>query len=87
MYLHIGNKKNVRRKDVIGIFDIASSTTTETGKRFLSGMERMGMTEYDDYDLPRSFVLCEEKNATRVRLSRLSSNLLAERFNDKNDIV
>ena len=87
MYLHIGNKKNVRLGEVIGIFDIDSSTTTEAGKKFLSGMEKMGLTEYDDYDLPRSFVICDEKNTTRVRLSRLSSNLLAERFNDKNDIV
>ena len=87
MYLHIGNKKNVRLGEVIGIFDIDSSTTTEAGKKFLSGMEKMGLTEYDDYDLPRSFVICYGKNTTRVRLSRLSSNLLAERFNDKNNIV
>ena len=80
MYLHIGNKKSVRRRDVIGIFDLDTATVTDTGKSFLTHAERAGKTEYADDDLPRSFVISTEKNDTRVRLSRLSSVALAERF-------
>ena len=80
MYLHIGNKKSVRRREVIGIFDLDTATVTDTGKFFLTYAERTGKTEYADDDLPRSFVISTEKNDTRVRLSRLSSVALAERF-------
>jgi len=80
MYLHIGNKKSVRRREVIGIFDLDTATVTDTGKSFLTHAERAGKTEYADDDLPRSFVISTEKNDTRVRLSRLSSVALAERF-------
>ena len=83
MYLHIGNKKSVRRRDVIGIFDLDSATVTECGKHFVNEMEKKGKTEYADYDLPRSFVLTSEEDGERVRLSRLSSNALAERFEEK----
>ena len=66
MYLHIGNKKSVRRREVIGIFDLDTATVTDTGKSFLTHAERAGKTEYAD--------------DTRVRLSRVSSVALAERF-------
>lgn len=82
MYLHIGNKKSVPKKDVIGIFDLDSSTVTECGKKFLSGMESLGRTEYGDSDLPRSFVLEDGRDGALVRLSRLSSTALAERFSE-----
>ena len=32
MYLHIGNGKSVKKKDIIGIFDLDTSTVTKTGK-------------------------------------------------------
>ena len=82
MYLHIGNKKSVRKSDVIGIFDLDTSTVSECGKKFLSEMEKAGATEYSDFDLPRSFVLEDGRGKLRVRLSRLTSSLLKERFEE-----
>lgn len=73
MFLHIGNGKSVLKKNVIGIFDLDTSTVSKTGKDFINRKEKEGLVEYDDYDLPRSFVLVNEDGKYKVKLSRISS--------------
>ena len=72
MYLHIGNGISVKKKDIIGIFDLDTSTVSKTGKDFINRKERAGLLEYNDFDLPRSFVLVDEGGVTKVKLSRIS---------------
>lgn len=72
MYLHIGNGISVKKKDVIGIFDLDTSTVSKTGKDFINKMEKSGRLEYNDFDLPRSFVLIDEGGIAKVKLSRIS---------------
>ena len=86
MYLHIGNGQSVKKKDVIGIFDLDTSTVTKTGKDFINRLERAGAVEYADDDLPRSFVLVSEGGKCKIRLSRISSKgLLARLYDDGYD--
>ena len=73
MYLHIGNGKSVKKKDIIGIFDLDAATVSKTGKSFINKKQRLGLVEYDDFDLPRSFVLVCEEGVCRVKLSRIST--------------
>lgn len=73
MYLHIGNGKSLKKKDVIGIFDLDTATVSRVSKDYINKKERDGELVYEDFDLPRSFVLCEEKGKYRVYLSRISS--------------
>ncbi len=82
MYLHIGNRQSVKKKDVIGIFDLDTSTVTKTGKEFLNGLEKKGAVDYFDDDLPRSFVLVGDKKRCRAKLSRISSKGLLARVNE-----
>ena len=84
MYLHIGNGKSVKKKDIIGVFDLDTSTVTKTGKDFINKSERRGNVEYDDDDLPRSFVLVEENKKYKVKLSRISSKGLTARATEQN---
>lgn len=84
MYLHIGNGKSVKKNNIIGIFDLDTSTVTKTGKDFINKSERRGEVEYDDEDLPRSFLLIEENKKYRVALSRISSKGLLARNDDNN---
>ena len=87
MYLHIGNGKNIRRRDVIGIFDLDTATVSSITKKFINTNEKEGRIEYNDADLPRSFVLTEENGEYKIKLSRISARGLkmraAEKFNDK----
>ncbi len=82
MYLHIGNGQSVKKKDVIGIFDLDTSTVTKTGKEFINRLEKAGRVEYNDDDLPRSFVLIDENGKSKVKLSRISSKGLLARVNE-----
>jgi hypothetical protein len=79
MFLHIGNGKSVLKRNVIGIFDLDTSTVSKTGKDFINKKEKEGLVEYDDFDLPRSFVLVNEDGKYKVKLSRISSQGLKMR--------
>ena len=82
MYLHIGNGQSVKKKDVIGIFDLDTATVTKTGKEFINRLERSGAVEYDDDDLPRSFVLINENGKNKAKLSRISTKGLLARADE-----
>nr|MBQ8890931.1 DUF370 domain-containing protein [Clostridia bacterium] len=73
MYLHIGNKKSVKKKDIIGIFDLDTATVSGITKRFINKNQKEGKVEYTDTDLPRSFILLDEGGECCVKLSRIST--------------
>lgn len=84
MYLHIGNKKSVVKKDIIGIFDLDTATVSKITKDFINKNEKKGLIEYDDNDLPRSFILYKEKGVFRLKLSRISAQGLKLRAEENN---
>lgn len=88
MFLHIGNGKSVKKENVIGIFDLDTATVTKAGKEFINRKEKEGLVEYDDFDLPRSFILIKEGEKEKIRLSRISTQGLKlrakENFYDNN---
>ena len=86
MFLHIGNGKSVKKKDIIGIFDLDTATMSKAGKNFINKMQNEGKVEYDDFDLPRSFVLADIGEDKRIYLSRISTQGLKLRFKENYDI-
>ncbi len=87
MYLHIGNGVAVRKKDVIGIFDLDTATVSNQTKTFIAKKQKMGEVEYDDDDLPRSFLLTEENKGYKIKLSRISSVGLKKRIEENIEVV
>ena len=86
MYLHIGNGINIRKKDIIGIFDLDSSTVSSLTKKYISKNEKEGNVRYEDTDLPRTFVLYKNKNNEhKIELSRISSQGLRIRAESNED--
>ncbi|MBQ7363110.1 MAG: DUF370 domain-containing protein [Clostridia bacterium] len=79
MYLHIGNGKSVRKKDIIGIFDLDTATVSKITRGFIGKMQKDGRLEYYDTDLPRAFVLIGGRRGSRLRLSRISPQGLKQR--------
>ena len=78
MYLHIGNGITIRKKNIIGIFDLDSSTISTVTKKYINKNEKEGNILYGDSDLPRTFILHEEekenKKTYKIKLSRISSH-------------
>ena len=79
MYLHIGNGESIKTEDIIGIFDLDTSTVSKTTKKYISSKEKEGKVEYTDFDLPRAFIVCAGKRGERIKLSRISSAGLLQR--------
>ena len=73
MYLHVGKGKNIKDREIIGIFDLDTATVSSISKDFINRKQKEGLVEYDDSDLPRSFVLFDDEGKSRIKLSRISS--------------
>lgn len=58
MYLHLGEKTVVSTAEIIGIFDMDTSTVGKHTRDFLAKAEKGGRVVNVSYELPKSFVLC-----------------------------
>ena len=83
MFLHIGNGKSIKKDKIIGVFDLDTSTVSSVTKNYINKKQKEGLLEYDDTDLPRSFVVYGDKNNERVTLSRISTSGLKIRADEK----
>lgn len=57
MYLHVGNNRNIRVREIIGIFDADTATVGTTTKQFLAAKKAEKAVEFAAIELPKSFVL------------------------------
>lgn len=82
MYIHLGQGTVVRSSDVVGIFDLESSTVSKHTRKFLNGAEKRGEVITVSYELPKSFAVCKKKGEKqRVYISQLASTTLFKRSN------
>lgn len=80
MYLHVGNNKNIREKNIVGIFDADSATISMVTRKFLSDADKRGVVEAANEELPKSFILYREENGDyRICFSQISSSALLGR--------
>ncbi len=80
MYLHLGQDMLVAYKDIIGIFDLDTTTVSKTSRDFLRDAEKAGRVINVSMELPKSFVLCRrDKNDSLVYIAQLSSSTLLKR--------
>ena len=82
MYIHLGQGTVVRSEEVVGIFDIESSTVSKHTRKFLNGAEKKGEVITVSYEMPKSFAVCKKKGERqRVYISQLASSTLFKRSN------
>ena len=79
MYLHAGGNTLIRKKEIIGIFDIDNMNTEETMKDFLRRAEKNGRTVLAGEGLPKSFILVFGEDGERVVFSPISAQILKNR--------
>ena len=81
MYLHLGQDTVVRTRDIIGIFDLDTSTISKTTREYLTACEKNGRVVNVSMELPKSFVLCwdEIEHKPTVYISQISSSTLLKR--------
>ena len=54
MYLHVGNNKNIREKDIIGIFDMDMCTVSSITKKFLTDAQRNDLVVSAKDEIPKN---------------------------------
>lgn len=79
MYLHLGQDTMIRTRDVIGIFDIENSSISKSTRNYLKEAEKNGRVINVSFELPKSFVVCKEKENVRVYISQISASTLKKR--------
>ena len=79
MFIHLGQDKVVATTDIIGIFDMDSTTVYKTTRDFLAKAEKEGRVTNVAADLPKTFVLCKEMGETKVYISGISASTLQKK--------
>ena len=82
MFLHVGNHKNIRIKDVVGIFDMDNATLSSVTRKILSEKQKQLLVEIAAVELPKSFILFEENGLYKICFSPLSSSALRGRMSE-----
>ena len=80
MYLHLGQSVVVPFDNIIGIFDLDTSSWSHRTRSFLEKAEKEGRVVSATGDIPRTFTLCQGKDKpVTVYLSQLSPATLKGR--------
>ena len=65
MFIHLGQETVVNEKEIIGIFDLESTTISKKTRDFLSKAEKRKEVITVSYELPKSFIVCADKNKNK----------------------
>ena len=80
MYIHVGSETVVKEEEVIGIFDLDTSSVSKHTRNFLSRAEKENQVINVSFELPKSFILCSSgKKNRRIYISQISSTTLHKR--------
>ena len=79
MFLHLGENVVVHIKDIIGIFDLQNTMYSSDTIQFLRLAEEDGFVERITDERPKSFIIAEVDNMSKIYLSPISSTTLTKR--------
>ena len=80
MYLHLGKGWVVSGNEIIAIFDLDNSSQSHLTRKYLSAAEKAGQVINASEDIPKSFIVTEEKGKRRIYLSQMASSTLLKRW-------
>lgn len=87
MYLHLGQDTVVKIREVVGIFDLETSTISKITRDYLAKAEKSGKVINVSMEMPKTFILCKDyNNQIQVYISQISSSTLRKRTNYISDI-
>lgn len=80
MYLHLGQNTVIREDQMIGIFDMETSTVSGITRKYLAVRQKNGDVVNVSMEIPKSFVVCSNrKKETKVYVSQISTATLLKR--------
>jgi hypothetical protein len=79
VFLHLGENVVVPIKDIIGIFDLQNTMYSSDTIQFLRLAEEDGFVQRITAEQPKSFIIAEVNNKSKIYLSPISSTTLTKR--------
>ena len=80
MYLHLGKNVVVKKSDIVSVCDLDNTSFSHITRAYLASAEKSGEVINVSDDLPKSFVVCSDKEGRqRLYLSQLASSTLLKR--------
>ena len=81
MYVHAGNNRIIRTKNIIGIFDMDTATMAVTTRDYLRNAEKSGEVINIKEEIPKSFIVTvNDEGEDIVYVSQISTSALAGRI-------
>ena len=80
MYRHLGQDYVINTRDVVGIFNVETTTVSQRGQEFLNRSQKEGAVVTLSDDLPQSYVLTTGGLVDTVYLSGLSPAAMERRL-------
>ena len=86
MYLHLGQEITVTKEDIVGIFDLDTTTVSKHTRNYLKKAEEEGKIVNVSEELPKSFILCNKAKKGKldriIYLSQISTATLLKRSSE-----
>lgn len=83
MYLHIGEDTVIKSGEIIGIFDMDTSTVNKATRDYLKKAEKDKKVIYVNYDLPKCFVVTDNN----VYVSPINTGTLNKRAKGERSFI
>jgi len=81
MFLHIGGDYIVSMKDIVAIVDMEKSTISQDTRNFLKISDEEGfIINVVENEMPKSFIITQEKHKSIIYLSPISTTTLYKRY-------
>lgn len=81
MFIHIGHDTVIIDKEIVGIFDIENTTTMKNTVDYLNSAEKSGnVKNVAPYELPKSFIVCQEPSGRVIYISPVSVGTILKRI-------
>ena len=86
MYLHVGNDRLIRSKELIGIFDLDYCSVDKRTRAFLAKAQKEGEVVDDSQELPKSFIVTANGSGKQVYITNVSPATLTRRAERNKDL-
>jgi len=80
MYIHIGGEYMIKKESIVGIFDLENTTISKATKEYLKDKEKKHIIINVNEEMPKTFIILEEKGDKKVYITSISSKTIKKRF-------
>lgn len=81
MFIHIGHDTVIIDKEIIGVFDMENTTIMKKTVDYLNLAEKRGQVKnVAPYELPKSFIVCQEPAGKVIYISPVSVGTILKRI-------